>query len=54
MAKNTGNDHRIGAVKDRIQSNNPRTGLWTKHDENGRFMSTKKDGTPYKGVRKIK
>lgn len=45
---------RKGAVRDRDQTYNPKTGLWSKRDGSGKFMSTKKDGTPYKGVRKHK
>jgi len=53
MAKNTGDDHRHGAVNDRFQTFNPKTGNWTKHDANtGKFMDNKQDGTPFKGVRK--
>lgn len=44
---------RIGAVKDRSQVFNPQTGQWVKRDStNGRFLDGKKDGTPFKGVRK--
>lgn len=55
MAKNapTGDGHRIGAVKDRVQVQNPKTGIWTKIDKNtGKFMDGKQDGTPFKGVTK--
>ena len=55
MAKNgkTGDGHRNGAVKDRSQTYNPRTDTWTKRDsETGKFMDGKKDGKPFKGVRK--
>ena len=48
-----GDEHRNGAVKDRSQVFNPTTGKWAKSDkETGRFMDVKKDGTPFKGVRK--
>ena len=48
-----GDGHRNGAVKDRSQVINPTTGKWVKRDkETGRFMDVKKDGTPFKGVRK--
>ena len=51
MAKNTGKDYRKGAIKARTQVQNPRTGSWTKRDaECGRFMDTKADGKPFKGV----
>lgn len=55
MAKNTGNDFRRGAVRDRSQVFNPNTDTWTKRDaESGRFMDGKSDGTPFKGVRREK
>lgn len=57
MAKNgkSGDGHRIGAVKDRSQTHNPKTDQWVKRDKNtGQFMDVKKDGTPFKGVRKEK
>lgn len=51
MAKNTGNGYRKGSVCDRTQTQNPRTGLWTKRDaETGRFMDVKQNGEPFKGV----
>lgn len=52
MAKNTGDNKRQGAVKDRSQFYNEKTGLYMKRDEKGRIMSGKK--TPYKGVSKEK
>ncbi len=55
MAKNTGDDHRKGAVKDRSQVENPKTGIYTKRDtKTGKFIDGKSDGTPFKGVRKEK
>ena len=59
MAKNTGDDHRNGAVKDRSQVENPKTGIYTKRDtKTGKFIDGKSDGksdgTPFKGVRKEK
>ena len=57
MAKNgvAGDGHRNGAVRDRSQTYNPKTETWVKRDsDNGRFMDVKKDGTPFKGVRKEK
>jgi hypothetical protein len=57
MAKNgiSGDGHRNGAVKERSQTYNPRTEQWVKRDANtGRFMDSKQDGTPFKGVRKEK
>lgn len=55
MAKNgkSGDGHRIGAVKDRSQVQNPKTNQWVKRDsDTGKFMDVKKDGKPFKGVRK--
>lgn len=57
MAKNgkVGDGHREGAVKDRSQTYNPKTGQWVKRDaDTGRFMDVKQDGTPFKGVTKEK
>ena len=46
-------DHSRGAVRDRSQVFNPANQTWTKRDTgNGRFMDQKKDGEPFKGVRK--
>lgn len=57
MAKNPpiGDGHRIGAVKERSQTQTP-SGNWVKRDINtGRFMDVKTtDKTPFKGVRKEK
>ena len=57
MAKNhpSGDGHRIGAVKERSQTQTP-AGNWVKRDSNtGRFMDVKtSDKTPFKGVRKEK
>ena len=54
MAKNTGNNWRKGAVKDRTQTYNPKTGLWTKSDtQTGQFMDVKtSDNKPFKGITK--
>lgn len=57
MATNppSGDGHRNGAVKGRSQTFNPKTEQWIKRDsETSRFMDVKKDGTPFKGVRKEK
>lgn len=55
MAKNTGKDYRIGAVKDRSQLQNPVTKDWQKrNDATGRFDAVKKTGGPFKGVHKEK
>ena len=57
MAENTGKGSRKGAVKERTQVENPKTGDYTKRDETegshkGEFMDVKKDGKPFKGVAK--
>ncbi|SHL97135.1 hypothetical protein SAMN05216524_101369 [Mucilaginibacter sp. OK098] len=50
-----GDGHRNGAVRERSQTFNPLTEQWVKRDtETGRFMDVKKDGEPFKGVRKEK
>ncbi|MCL1690093.1 hypothetical protein [Elizabethkingia anophelis] len=57
MATNPPKDNsRKGAVKDRTQVLNPRTGHWTKRDsETGRFMDVKTSSTePFKGITKEK
>jgi hypothetical protein len=49
MARNTGSNTRVGAVKNRVQTFNEKTGQYVKRNtETGRFMSSK--STPYKGV----
>ncbi|NOU41425.1 MAG: hypothetical protein HOO85_09180 [Methylotenera sp.] len=57
MAKNNpaGDGHRVGAVRDRSQTQTP-SGNWVKRDkETGRFMDVKtSDKTPFKGVTKEK
>lgn len=53
MAKNTGRNFRLGALKGRSQSRNPSTGLWSKRSSStGRFLDTKKSGGAFKGVRR--
>lgn len=57
MAKNNpvGDNARVGPVRDRSQTFNPKTETWTKRDtDTGRFMDQKADGEPFKGVRKEK
>jgi hypothetical protein len=50
-----GDNARKGAVRDRSQTFNPKTEQWVKRDsETGKFMDVKKDGDPFKGVRKEK
>lgn len=54
MAKNGARGGgRVGAVKDRSQVQNPRTGMWTKRDTtSGRFVDAKRSGGTFKGVRR--
>jgi len=55
MARNTNKGHRKGAVKDRSQTLNPKTGKYVKRDATtGRFLEVKQDGKKFKGVRKEK
>jgi hypothetical protein len=50
-----GDNHRNGAVKNRSQVLNDKTGHYVKRDsETGRFMDVKSDDKPFKGVRKEK
>ncbi len=51
--KPVGDNARRGAVRDRSQTFNPRSGDWVKRDsDSGRFMDRKADPKPFKGVRK--
>ena len=55
MATNgiVGDGHCNGAVKNRVQVQNPKTGLYVKiNTETGKFMDNKSNGKPFKGVRK--
>ncbi len=58
MAKNKpyGDNARVGAVKNRTQVHNPKTGLWVKRDtETGRFIDVKTSSDePFKGITKEK
>ncbi|UXX78607.1 hypothetical protein N7E81_14695 [Reichenbachiella carrageenanivorans] len=56
MATNPPKDNsRKGAVKNRTQFENPKTGLYVKRNtENGQFMDVKTTGGKFKGVRKEK
>ena len=47
MARNTGNGHRAGAVKDRTQYLT-KNGTYMKRGDDGKFISGK--STPYKGI----
>jgi hypothetical protein len=50
-----GDNHRIGEVRERSQTFNPKTGEWVKRDtKTGRFLDVKQDGTKFKGVRREK
>ena len=50
-----GDNARIGAVRQRSQVLNPKTGLYTKRDANtGCFMDVKTTGGKFKGVREEK
>jgi hypothetical protein len=50
-----GDDHRIGAVKNRSQVYNDKIERFVKRDsETGKFMDVKSDNKPFKGVRKEK
>lgn len=52
MATNQGNESRKGAVRGRSQVFNPSTGHYVKRDaSSGQFLSVKKDGEPFKGIR---
>jgi hypothetical protein len=54
MATNTGQSSRKGAIKERIQAQNPVTGRYVKIDTNtGRILEQKKTPGPYKGVRDV-
>lgn len=55
MARNTGDNHRHGAVNTRTQAYNPKSDTWVKRDSiTGRFMDVKSGGKPFKGVTKEK
>ncbi|WP_260597187.1 hypothetical protein [Sphingomonas endolithica] len=52
MAKNTGEGHRVGSVRDRSQTEAP-SGNHVKRDTaDGKFMDQKADSKPFKGVAK--
>lgn len=57
MAKNgtVGDNHRNGAVRNRSQLQNPKTGLFVKRNaDTGKFMDVKTSGGKFKGVRREK
>lgn len=52
MATNTEKGHRQGAVKERVQVQNPLTKQWVKIDtKSGQIVDVKRTPGPYKGVR---
>jgi hypothetical protein len=53
MAVNTGKGTRVGAVKDRAQFQNEKTGQWVKRDtETGKILSS--SSNKYKGIKEEK
>ena len=52
MAKNTGEGHRVGSVKDRTQTEAPNGNEVKRNADTGQFMDQKEDGKPFKGVAK--
>ena len=57
MAKNPppGDNHRVGAVRERSQTLNPHNDRWVKRDtDTGRFIDQKANKDPFKGVRREK
>ena len=52
MAKNTGEGHRVGSVKDRTQTEVPNGNEVKRNTETGQFMDQKEDGKAFKGVAK--
>jgi len=50
-----GDGHRNGAVRDRSQTLNTKTGQYVKRDtDTGRFLDVKQGGGKFKGVRREK
>jgi hypothetical protein len=53
--KPSGDNARIGAVRERSQVYNPKTEQWVKRDTNtGQWIDVNQNGQPHKGVRKEK
>ena len=52
MATNTGDNYRVGSVKDRMQHKRPDGNYQKRNMNNGQFMTVKDDGKPLKGVAK--
>jgi hypothetical protein len=54
VGKNTGQDRRVGAVKERAQLKNPITERYVKIDTStGRILEQKKTPGPYKGIKDL-
>ena len=49
-----GDGHRVGAVKNRSQTQTPAGNFVKRNTDTGRFMDVKADKAPFKGVRKEK
>lgn len=57
MARNKpyGDARRVGSVRNRSQTRNPKTDRWVKRDAGtGLFINQKADKKPFKGVRREK
>ena len=52
MAKNTGNNHRKGAVTARTQYQRSNGNYQKRNERNGQFMAVKQSPGPFKGVAK--
>jgi hypothetical protein len=50
MARNTGDDHRIGSVKDRTQFQRDDGRFQKRNEGNGQFMEAKQSEGKFKGV----
>ena len=50
MGRNTGEGYRVGPVKNRTQTYNPKTGQYIKRNESGQFIATK--DTAFKNIRR--
>jgi hypothetical protein len=54
MAKNTGDGHRVGAVKGRSQTTTASGHPVKRDSKTGKFLDVKSDTKPFKGVRREK
>jgi hypothetical protein len=53
MSTNTEKGYRQGAIRERVQVQNPVTKRWVKIDQrSGRIVDVKKSPGPFKGVKK--